>query len=96
MKTIQVQEPGGPEKMQLVEVPVPQPGPQQALVRLAAIGVNFIDVYFRMGRYPQPLPCLGLYGPSMPSLAWKEALQPQLAATLGLSNRNPAPISPSL
>ncbi len=56
MKQIQVQEPGGPEKMQLVDVPVPQPGPQQALVRLAAIGVNFIDVYFRMGRYKADLP----------------------------------------
>ncbi len=51
MKTILVKEPGGPEKMQLQEVPTPQPGRGQALVRLSAIGVNFIDVYFRMGRY---------------------------------------------
>jgi len=51
MKIIHVKEPGGPEKMELVEVPKPQAGPGQALVRLAAIGVNFIDVYFRMGRY---------------------------------------------
>jgi NADPH2:quinone reductase len=56
MKTIHVKEPGGPEKMELVEVPKPQAGPGQALVRLAAIGVNFIDVYFRMGRYKADLP----------------------------------------
>jgi NADPH:quinone reductase len=51
MKTILVKQPGGPEKMQIQEVPTPQPGPGQALVRVAAIGVNFIDIYFRMGRY---------------------------------------------
>ena len=58
MKCIQVQEPGGPEKMELADLPKPQPGPKQALVRLAAIGVNFIDVYFRMGRYKADLPML--------------------------------------
>jgi len=51
MKAIQVQIPGGPDAMQLAEVPTPKPGPQQALVRLAASGVNFIDVYFRAGVY---------------------------------------------
>ena len=56
MKTIQVAEPGGPEKMQLVEVPTPQPGPKQALIRLGAIGVNFIDVYFRIGLYKAERP----------------------------------------
>jgi NADPH:quinone reductase len=56
MKTILVKEPGGPEKMVLAEVPQPQPGPGQALIRLAAIGVNFIDIYFRMGRYKVDLP----------------------------------------
>jgi NADPH:quinone reductase len=56
MKIVHVKEPGGPEKMELVEVPKTQPGPGQALVRLAAIGVNFIDVYFRMGRYKADLP----------------------------------------
>src|SRR5947199_711132 len=51
MKTIQVKEPGGPEKMELVDVPTPHPGARQALVRIAASGVNFIDVYFRAGLY---------------------------------------------
>jgi NADPH2:quinone reductase len=56
MKSIQVKVPGGPEKMELVEVPKPTPGPQQALVRIAASGVNFIDVYFRTGLYKADMP----------------------------------------
>lgn len=56
MKAIQVKTPGGPEKMELVELPPPQPGPKQALVQLAASGVNFIDVYFRMGLYKADVP----------------------------------------
>jgi len=56
MKIIHVKDPGGPEKMELVDAPKPQPGPKQALVRLAAIGVNFIDVYFRKGLYKADLP----------------------------------------
>jgi len=56
MKAIQVKETGGPEQMQLVEVPTPRPGPKEALVKVAASGVNFIDVYFRMGLYKADLP----------------------------------------
>lgn len=56
MKTIHVTEPGGPEQMQLVEVAKPQPGPKQALIRVAAIGVNFIDIYFRKGLYKAESP----------------------------------------
>jgi NADPH:quinone reductase len=56
MKSIHVKEHGGPEKLEVVETPTPQPGPKQALVRLAAIGVNFIDVYFRTGLYKADLP----------------------------------------
>jgi NADPH2:quinone reductase len=56
MKAIRVFEPGGPEKMQLVDEPTPQPGPKQALVRLHASGVNFIDVYFRTALYKADIP----------------------------------------
>ncbi len=56
MKAIQVRETGGPEKMELVDVPVPVPAPGQALVRIAASGVNFIDIYFRTGLYKLELP----------------------------------------
>ena len=56
MKAVQVKQPGGPEAMELVEVAKPEPGPKQALVRIAASGVNFIDVYFRTGLYKADLP----------------------------------------
>ncbi len=56
MKAIQVKQVGGPEVMELVELPVPQPKANEAVVKLAASGVNFIDVYFREGRYKAPLP----------------------------------------
>ena len=56
MKAIQVSHTGGPEVLTLVDVPVPTPKPNEALVEIKASGVNFIDVYFREGRYPTPLP----------------------------------------
>jgi NADPH2:quinone reductase len=56
MKAIQVLKPGGPEVLTLADLPVPQPKPNEALIKIAASGVNFIDVYFREGRYPAPLP----------------------------------------
>ena len=56
MKAIQVRETGGPEKMELVDLPRPVAGPGQALVKIAASGVNFIDVYFRTGLYKAELP----------------------------------------
>jgi NADPH2:quinone reductase len=56
MKAIQVKKPGGPEALELVDIPVPQPKPNEAVVKTAASGVNFIDVYHREGRYPVPLP----------------------------------------
>lgn len=51
MKAIRVHAPGGPEAMRLEEVPDPTPGRGEAVVRLRAIGVNFIDVYYRTGLY---------------------------------------------
>jgi NADPH:quinone reductase len=56
MKAIQVKQPGGPEVLELVDVPVPEPKANEAVVKLAASGVNFIDVYQREGRYKVPLP----------------------------------------
>jgi NADPH2:quinone reductase len=56
MKAIRVHEVGGPEKLRYEEVPVPEPGPGQARVKVHAIGLNFIDVYFRTGLYKAPLP----------------------------------------
>src|SRR6267154_4486058 len=56
MKAIQVQKTGGPEVLTLLNLPVPKPKANEALVKIAASGVNFIDVYFREGRYPATLP----------------------------------------
>ena len=56
MKAIQVKQPGGPEALELVEIPVPQPKANEAVVKIAAVGVNFIDTYQREGRYKLPLP----------------------------------------
>ncbi len=56
MKAIQVAQAGGPEVLTLVDLPVPTPKPSEAVVQIKAAGVNFIDVYFREGRYPTSLP----------------------------------------
>ncbi|MBK5292962.1 MAG: quinone oxidoreductase [Acidobacteriia bacterium] len=56
MKAILVHQTGGPEQMRLEEIAVPSPGEGQALVKIAASGVNFIDIYFRTGLYPAPPP----------------------------------------
>jgi len=56
MKAIQVSQVGGPEVLALVDVTTPELKPNEALVQIKVAGVNFIDVYFREGRYPAPLP----------------------------------------
>jgi len=56
MKAIQVHEPGGPGQLKVVDVPAPVPGSGEVLVKIAAIGVNYIDVYFRNGLYKSGLP----------------------------------------
>jgi NADPH:quinone reductase len=56
MKAIQIQKTGGPEVLTLVDLPVPRPKANEAIVKIAAAGVNFIDIYFREGRYPAALP----------------------------------------
>ena len=56
MIAIQIKQVGGPEAMELAELPVPHPKTNEAVVKLSASGVNFIDVFMREGRYPAPLP----------------------------------------
>jgi NADPH:quinone reductase len=63
MKAIRIHAPGGPEALQYDDVAEPTAGAGQAVVKLAAAGVNYIDVYFRTGVYKSPLPLvLGLEG----------------------------------
>ena len=60
---IRIHEYGGPEKMIWEELPRPEPKPGEARIRQEAVGLNYIDVYFRTGLYKAP--------PSPPSSAWK-------------------------
>ncbi|HEV8436457.1 MAG TPA: quinone oxidoreductase [Methylomirabilota bacterium] len=63
MKAIRVHTPGGPEALKYEDVPEPTPGAGQAMVKLGAAGVNYIDVYFRTGQYKAALPLtVGLEG----------------------------------
>ncbi|MBB3008434.1 MULTISPECIES: quinone oxidoreductase family protein [Cupriavidus] len=62
-KAIRIEQTGGPEVMQWVDVQVGEPGPGEVRVRHEAVGLNYIDVYFRTGLYKQPLPGgLGMEG----------------------------------
>jgi len=58
MKAIQIHQTGGPEVLKLVELPIPEPGPGQVLIRVEAVGVNFIEIYFRKGVYKAALPLI--------------------------------------
>ncbi|MEO3760482.1 quinone oxidoreductase [Mycobacterium sp. B14F4] len=56
MHAIEVAETGGPEVLTYVEKPPPTPGAGEVLIKAEAIGVNFLDTYFRSGQYPRPTP----------------------------------------
>lgn len=63
MRAIRIETTGGPEVLELADLPEPEPGPKEVLVTVAAAGVNFIDTYQRSGIYPLELPTrLGLEG----------------------------------
>lgn len=56
MKAVFIEQPGGVENIKYADIPKPSPGPGQALVKIVASGVNYIDIYFRKGVYPAPPP----------------------------------------
>jgi len=58
MKAIEIRDVGGPEVLQLVERSIPEPGQGQVLIRIEAIGVNFIEIYFRKGVYKTAFPMI--------------------------------------
>ena len=62
MQAIRIYEYGGPEVLRLEELPTPEPGFGQALVEVAAVGVNFVDIYNRMGWYKLPVLPSGIGG----------------------------------
>jgi NADPH2:quinone reductase len=62
-KAIRIHATGGPEVLKWEQLPTPQPGPNEALIHHEAVGLNYIDVYFRTGLYKAPLPCtIGMEG----------------------------------
>ena len=58
MKALRFHQYGGPEVLVYEDVPVPEPGPGEAVVRIEAIGLNYIDTYHREGLYPVDLPAI--------------------------------------
>ena len=63
MKAVFVTDPGGVDKLRYADLPMPKPGPGEALVKIHAAGVNFIDIYYRTGLYKaEPPVVLGLEG----------------------------------
>jgi NADPH2:quinone reductase len=75
MKAIRVHEYGGPEALRYEEVPLPEPGPGEARVKIEAAGVNFIDIYHRTGQYPGQLPIT----PGMEGAGVVDALGPDVS-----------------
>jgi NADPH2:quinone reductase len=75
---VRVHKTGGPEVLTYEEVEVPAPGPGQVRVRNRAIGVNFIDTYFRMGMYPSPV--------GLPFVSGNEGAGDVIAVGPGVSN----------
>ena len=75
MKAVRVHETGGPEVLRYEEIPVPTPGPGQAQVKVEAIGLNYIDIYFRSGLYKTSLP----FTPGMEAAGTVTAIGPGVA-----------------
>ncbi|QHT68036.1 quinone oxidoreductase [Rhodocytophaga rosea] len=70
MKAIQITQYGGPEVLLYQDISIPKPSSGEALIRVKAVGVNFIDVYHRTGRYPGKLP----FSPGMEAAGIVEAV----------------------
>jgi NADPH2:quinone reductase len=80
MRAIQINRTGGPEVLELKDLRTPSPAAGQALIRIEASGVNFIDIYFREGRYPSPVPFI----PGQEAAGTVEALGPEIPGQLNL------------
>ena len=84
MKAVFVEQPGGVENLKFADLPKPSPGPAEALVKISASGVNYIDIYFRKGVYPAPPPVvLGSEGAGT-----VESVAPDVQNVLGHSAAN--------
>src|SRR3546814_16310307 len=56
VKAVRIEQHGGPEVLKVVDVEVPPPAPNEVTIRQHVAGLNFIDIYYRTGLYPHPLP----------------------------------------
>jgi len=74
MKAIQVKKVGGADVLEVAELPKPAPGPKQALLKIEASGINYIDIYFRTGLYKSDLPFI----PGMEAAGVVEAVGPEV------------------
>jgi NADPH2:quinone reductase len=89
-RAIRIEKTGGPEVMQYVDVDVGAPGPGECQVRHHAIGLNYIDVYFRTGLYPQPLPGgIGLEGAGVVTAVGEGVTHVKAGDRVAYSNRPP-------
>lgn len=83
MRAIQINSTGGPEVLELKNLPTPLPAAGQALIRIEASGVNFIDIYFREGRYPAQVPFI----PGQEAAGIIEALGPDQSSPFKVGDR---------
>ncbi|RPH66488.1 MAG: quinone oxidoreductase [Burkholderiales bacterium] len=89
-KAIRIEQTGDPEVMRYVDVEVGAPGPGEAQVRHHAIGLNYIDVYFRTGLYPQPLPGgIGLEGAGVVTAVGEGVTHVKVGDRVAYSDRPP-------
>lgn len=85
---ILVRTPGGPEVLEYTQTAMPQPTPGEVLIRQTAIGLNFIDVYFRTGLYPAPMPLIpGLEGAGVVEETGKDVKGFQKGDRVGYASR---------
>ncbi|MBV8665286.1 MAG: quinone oxidoreductase [Burkholderiaceae bacterium] len=89
-KAIRMFQTGGPEVMQWVDVDVGEPGPGEVRVRQEACGLNYIDVYFRTGLYPQPLPAgIGMEGSGVVEAVGPDVTHVQIGDRVAYAGRPP-------
>src|SRR5437867_12900557 len=87
MKAVRIHTHGGPDVMRVEEVPAPEPGPGEARVRLAACGVNFVDIYQRLGQYRLTLPVtLGQEGAGTVDAVGPEVLEVRVGVHVVFAN----------
>lgn len=89
-KAIRMFKTSGPEVIEYVEVDVDTPGPGEALVRHAACGLNYVDIYFRTGEYPLPLPAgLGMEGAGIVEVVGQDVLHVKPGDRVAYAGRPP-------